>query len=107
MSTSPSCRRGRRPAPPSGRGQLAYGAITQRRRKRMRERLSLKEPSGANPGWLAVPLVVLALFTLTGGLVARQTVRWPYATPFFHPFFPDTLQLQPCLAPGEVGLARC
>jgi len=56
----------------------------------MSERLSLREPSGANPTWLAVPLVVFALITLTVGLVARQTVREPYATPFFHLFFTDT-----------------
>lgn len=52
----------------------------------MRERLILRKPSRANPAWLAIPLVVLALFTLTVGLVAMQTVREPYATPFFHPF---------------------
>src|SRR5437870_9977369 len=105
MSTSPSCRRGRRPTPPSGRCQLAYGAITQRRRIRMSERLSLKKPSGANPAWLAVPLVVLALVTLTVGLVARQTVREPYATPFFHPFFTDTLQMKAWLVTAVVVLA--
>ena len=52
---------------------------------RMRERLSLRKPSGANPAWLSIPLVVSALFTLTVGLVAMQTVREPYAAPFFHP----------------------
>src|SRR5437899_10678687 len=60
----------------------------------MSKRLSLREPSGANPAWLAVPLVVFALITLTVGLVARQTVREPYATPFFHPFLTDTLEMK-------------
>ena len=71
----------------------------------MSERLSLKEPSGANPAWLAVPLVVFALITLTVGLVARQTVREPYATPFFHPFFTDTLQMKAWLVTAAVVLA--
>jgi len=46
------------------------------RRIRVSEKPSLKEqPSGANPAWLAVPLVVWAVITLTVGLLARQTVR--------------------------------
>src|SRR6266404_7426147 len=97
-------RRGRRPAPPSGRCQLADGAIT-RRRISMSERLILKEASRANSAWLAVPLVVLALITLTVGLVARRTVREPYATPFFHPFFTDTLQMKAWLVTATVVLA--
>jgi hypothetical protein len=71
----------------------------------MRERLSLTEPSGANPAWLAVPVVVFTLIALTVGLVARQTVREPYATPFFHPFFTDTLQMKAWLATAAVVLA--
>ncbi|PYN83429.1 MAG: hypothetical protein DMD96_02440 [Candidatus Rokuibacteriota bacterium] len=71
----------------------------------MSERLSLREPSGANPAWLAIPLVVFALITLTVGLVARQTVREPYATPFFHPFFTDTLQMKAWLVTAAVVLA--
>src|SRR2546430_17457799 len=71
----------------------------------MSERLSLREPSGTNPAWLAVPLVVFALITLTVGLVARQTVREPYATPFFHPFFTDTLQMKAWLVTSAVALA--
>ena len=71
----------------------------------MSERLSLREPSGANPAWLAVPLVVFALITLTVGLVARQTVREPYATPFFHPFFTGTLQMKAWLVTAAVVLA--
>ena len=71
----------------------------------MSERLSFKEPSGANPAWLAVPLVVFALIALTVALVARQTVREPYATPFFHPFFTDTLQMKAWLVTAAVVLA--
>ncbi len=71
----------------------------------MSERLSLKAPSGANPAWLAVPLVVFALITLTVGLVAWQTVREPYTTPFFHPFFTDTLQMKAWLVTAAVVLA--
>jgi hypothetical protein len=71
----------------------------------MSERLSLREPSGANPAWLAVPLVVFALITLTVGLVARQTVREPYATPFFHPFFTDILEMKAWLVTAAVVLA--
>src|SRR5256712_6928572 len=75
------------------------------RRIYMSERLSLKEPSRANPAWLAVPLGGYALSTLTVGLVARQTVREPYATPFFHPFFTDTLQMKAWLVTAAVVLA--
>ena len=71
----------------------------------MSERRSLKESSGANPAWLAVPLVVFAPITLTVGLVARQTVREPYATPFFHPFFADTLQMKAWLVTAAMVLA--
>ncbi len=71
----------------------------------MSERLSLKEPSGANPAWLAVPLVVFALTALIVGLVAGQTVREPYTTPFFHPFFTDTLQMKAWLVTAAVVLA--
>jgi hypothetical protein len=60
----------------------------------MSETPSLKESAGANPAWFAVPLVGFALVALTIGLVARQTVREPYATPFFHPFFTDTFQMK-------------
>src|SRR5207245_10647279 len=87
LSTAPGGRRARRPATPGSRSQLADGAMTQRR-IRVSEKPSLKEqPSGANPAWLAVPLVVWALITLTVGLLATQTVRQAYGTPFCHPIF--------------------
>ncbi len=71
----------------------------------MNGRRSLKEPSGANPAWLAVPLMLVALITLTVGLVTRQTVHRPYAIPFFHPFFTHTLQMKAWLATAVVLLA--
>jgi hypothetical protein len=71
----------------------------------MSEGPSLKESAGANPAWLAVPLVGFALVALTIGLVARQTVREPYATPFFHPFFTDTLHMKAWLVTAAVVLA--
>src|SRR5712692_8091542 len=74
-------------------------------RIRMSERLSLKEPSGANPAWLAVPMVVFALIALTVGLVARQTVRETYGPSFFHPFFTDTLRMKAWLVTAAVVLA--
>src|SRR5438128_6240424 len=83
-------------------GWGAQGAITQGR-IRMSERLSLKEPSGANPAWLAVPLVVFALITLTVGLVARQTVREPYATPFLPSFLRGYPPDEGVAGDGSVG----
>ena len=71
----------------------------------MSERLSVKTRHRAHPAWLALPLVVGALITLTVGLVARQTVREPYATPFFHLFFTDTLAMKVWLATAAVVLA--
>src|SRR5881409_1626673 len=75
------------------------------RSPRMSERLSLREPSGANPAWLALPLVVFALITLTVGLLARQTIRTPYSTPFFDLFFSDTLHMKAWLLTAAVILA--
>ena len=71
----------------------------------MSETPSLKESTGANRAWLVVPLLVFVLTTLTVGLVARRTVREPYATPFFHPFFTDTLQMKAWLVTAAVVLA--
>src|SRR2546428_402374 len=44
------------------------------RRIYMSERLSLKEPSRANPAWLAVPLVGFALITLTARVLIHSLV---------------------------------
>jgi Family of unknown function (DUF6529) len=75
------------------------------RDEELSERLSLKEPSGPNSAWLAVPLVVFALIMLTVAVVARQTVREAYTTPFFHPFFTDTLHMKTWLVTAAVALA--
>jgi Family of unknown function (DUF6529) len=71
----------------------------------MSETPGLKESTGENPAWLAAPLLVFALIALTVGLVARRTVREPYATPFFHPFFTDTLSMKAWLVTAAVVLA--
>ena len=63
------------------------------------------EPARRLPAWLAVPLVAFVLIALTVGLVARQTVRAPYATPFFHLFFTDILLMKAWLATAAVVLA--
>jgi len=69
------------------------------------EKLGRKDFGGAHPGWLALPLVVFALITLTVGLVAGGKVREPYATPFFHLFFRDVLQMKAWLVTAAVVLA--
>ena len=51
-----------------------------------------------NPAWLAAPLVGFALVSLTVGLIAKQTVYSPYASPFFHWFFSDTIHMKAWLA---------
>lgn len=65
----------------------------------------MNEPRRAKSAWLAAPLVVFPLVALTVGLVARQTVREPYAAPFFHPFFTDTLQMKAWLVTAATVLA--
>ena len=71
----------------------------------MSKRHGLNTRDRVNQMWLAIPLVVFALITLTVGLVARRTVQAPYATPFFHPFFTDTLQMKAWLVTAVVVLA--
>jgi Family of unknown function (DUF6529) len=70
----------------------------------MKERLGPRKVSDGNRLWLAVPLLVFALITLTVGLVARRTVREPYATPFFHLFFRDTLDMKAWLVTAALVL---
>lgn len=71
----------------------------------MSEGLSFERPVRANRVWLAVPLVIGALIALTVGLAARRTVREPYAIPFFHPFFVDTLHMKAWLVSLALLLA--
>jgi hypothetical protein len=60
----------------------------------MSETIGIEKPRSPNPAWLAIPLVILALVSLTVGLVASRTIRQPYPTPFFHLFFSDTLHMK-------------
>jgi Family of unknown function (DUF6529) len=71
----------------------------------MNETLDLKEARRANAAWLAVALAVFALVAVTLGLVARRTIREPYAAPFLHPFFTDTLQMKAWLVTAAAVMA--
>lgn len=71
----------------------------------MHEKLSPKPPSSANPVCSALPVVVFVLITVTVGLVAGRTLREPYETPFFHPFFRHVLQMKAWLATAAMVLA--
>jgi Family of unknown function (DUF6529) len=55
--------------------------------------------------WLLVPLLVFALISLSVGLLAKQTLRQPYAAPFFHLFFSDTLHMKVWLVSAALVLA--
>ncbi len=54
--------------------------------------------------WLALPIVIFALISLTIGMVAHQTVRSPYSVPFFHLFFSDTLHMKVWLVTAALVL---
>jgi Family of unknown function (DUF6529) len=54
---------------------------------------------------LALPAIGFALVSLTIGLVARQTIRSPYSSPFFHLFFSDTLHMKVWLVTVALVLA--
>jgi hypothetical protein len=41
-----------------------------------------------------LPFIIFAVVALTVGLLASGTIRSPYATPFFHLFFSDTLHMK-------------
>jgi Family of unknown function (DUF6529) len=55
--------------------------------------------------WLLLPVAVFAVIAFTVGLVASGTIREPYATPFFHLFFRDVLQMKAWLVTTAVVLA--
>jgi hypothetical protein len=69
------------------------------------EEASARYPSGANPLWLLLPLMLFASISLTVGLVARGTIREAYTTPFFHLFFKDVIQMKAWLVTAVVVLA--
>ena len=71
----------------------------------MRAARNPKSPVATNLVRPVLPLALLALITLTVGLVATATSREPYATSFFHPFFRDVLQMKAWLATAAVVLA--
>ena len=52
-----------------------------------------------------LPVAVFAVIALTVGLVATRTIPEPYATPFFHLFFRDVLQMKAWLVTAAVVLA--
>jgi hypothetical protein len=70
----------------------------------MQQTVDVKPPSGLQRAWLVAPLVAFALVSLTIGLVAHQTVQQPYATPFFHLFFSDTLHMKVWLVTAALAL---
>jgi hypothetical protein len=70
----------------------------------MHPRVAVEPPPARNRVWLVVPLIVFALVALTVGLVAHQTVKQPYPTPFFHLFFSDTLHMKVWLATAALLL---
>jgi uncharacterized protein DUF6529 len=58
----------------------------------------------ASLAWLLIPLLIIALVAVTLGVVASHTVRSPYATPFFHLFFSDTLHMKVWLVSASLLL---
>ncbi len=67
--------------------------------------MSLIPAAKLSRAWLAAPAVAFALVSLTVGLLAKQTLRSPYATPFFHFFFSDILHMKIWLATLALVLA--
>jgi Family of unknown function (DUF6529) len=70
----------------------------------MSETIDIEKARSPNPAWLAIPLVLFALMSLTVGLIARGAIRQPYPTPFFHLFFSDTLHMKVWLITAAVVL---
>jgi hypothetical protein len=70
----------------------------------MSERVDVRKPNASSPAWLAIPLVIFALVSLTVGMVASRTVQQPYQTPFFHLFFSDTLHMKVWLVTAALVL---
>lgn len=70
----------------------------------MSETIDIGKARSPNPAWLAIPLILFALMSLTVGLIARGAIRQPYQTPFFHLFFSDTLHMKVWLITAAVVL---
>ena len=67
--------------------------------------MSRARPNQIGSAWLAMPAIAFALVSLTIGLVARQTIRSPYSSPFLHLFFSDTLHMKVWLVTVALALA--
>lgn len=63
------------------------------------------KPKAPSRAWLAAPLLIFALLSLDVGVIAKRTVQQPYATPFFHLFFSDTLHMKVWLVSAALLLA--
>ena len=70
----------------------------------MSETIDIEKARSPNPAWLAIPLVLVALLSVTVGLIARGTIRQPYPTPFFRLFFSDALHMKAWLITAAVVL---
>ena len=70
----------------------------------MSETIDIEKARSPNSAWLAIPLILFALMSLTVGLIARGAIRQPYQTPFFHLFFSDTLHMKVWLITAAVVL---
>ena len=70
----------------------------------MSETIDVEKARSPSPAWLAIPLALFALISLTVGLIARGAIRQPYPTPFFHLFFSDTFHMNVWLITAAVVL---
>lgn len=56
-----------------------------------------------SPAWLAIPLALMALISLTVGVLASRTIRQPYPNAFYHAFFSDTLHMKVWLSTAALA----
>jgi hypothetical protein len=73
--------------------------------KTMSQALDQRPRTRLSQAWLAVPLIALALISLTIGLLAKRTIRPDVPTPFFHLFFSDTIHMKVWLVTLAIILA--
>jgi len=73
----------------------------------MKTGVEIKQPQTRSRAWLAVPLVLFALVSLTVGLVASHTYDVLQGTklPFFQLFFSDTIHMKVWLVTAAIVLA--